>query len=111
MKLQSNSIIGLSGLRVKENGHRILPSKPKHRRIKCIVACQLNCHGLDNGRNHSQNNDPAEILGVSDRWILQLEVYGTLKLYWGGADKVMCAGTAVIDELVELCLTDSRPPL
>ena len=36
---------------------------------------------------------------------------GTLKLYWGGADKVMCAGTAVIDELVELCLTDSRPPM
>jgi len=36
---------------------------------------------------------------------------GTLKLYWGGADKVMCAGTAVIDELVELCLTDSRPPI
>ena len=33
---------------------------------------------------------------------------GTLKLYWGGADKVMCAGTAVIDELVELCLNDSR---
>ena len=34
---------------------------------------------------------------------------GTLKIYWGGADKVMCAGTAVIDELVDLCLTDSRP--
>ncbi len=77
-------------------------------------------------------NDPAVILGVADRWILQPEdkwevvgyvhnvVFtcgavpeedGTLKLYWGGADKVMCAGTAVIDELVELCLTDSRPPI
>jgi predicted GH43/DUF377 family glycosyl hydrolase len=77
-------------------------------------------------------DDPAEILGVGDRWILQPEdewevvgyvhnvVFtcgavpeedGTLKLYWGGADKVMCAGTAVIDELVELCLTDSRPPI
>ncbi len=75
-------------------------------------------------------DDPAEILGVGDRWILQPEdvwevtgyvpnvVFtcgavpeddGTLKLYWGAADKVMCAGTAVIDELVELCLTDSRP--
>ena len=77
-------------------------------------------------------NDPAVILGVGDRWILQPEdewevvgyvhnvVFtcgavpeedGTLKLYWGGADKVMCAGTAVIDDLVELCLTDSRPPM
>jgi len=74
-------------------------------------------------------DDPAQILGVSDRWILQPEdpweitgyvpnvVFtcgavpeddGTLKLYWGGADKVMCAGTAVIEELVNLCLTDSR---
>ncbi len=77
-------------------------------------------------------DDPAEILGVGDRWILQPEdewevvgyvhnvVFtcgavpeedGTLKLYWGGADKVMCAGTAIIDELVELCLTDSRPAI
>ncbi|MFC1738169.1 glycoside hydrolase family 130 protein [Planctomycetota bacterium] len=76
-------------------------------------------------------DDPAQIIGVSDRWILQPEdewetvgyvhnvVFccgavpeddGTLKLYWGGADKVMCAGTAVIDELVELCLSDSRKP-
>ncbi|MBN2316223.1 MAG: glycoside hydrolase family 130 protein [Sedimentisphaerales bacterium] len=75
-------------------------------------------------------DDPAEILGVGDRWILQPEdvwevtgyvpnvVFtcgavpeddGTLKLYWGGADTVMCAGTAIIDELVHLCLTDSRP--
>lgn len=74
--------------------------------------------------------DPARVLGVCDRWILQpedpwevtgyvhnvvficgavAEEDGTLKLYWGGADKVMCAGTAVIDELVDLCLTDSRP--
>jgi predicted GH43/DUF377 family glycosyl hydrolase len=76
--------------------------------------------------------DPSEVLGVGDRWILQPEdpwevtgyvhnvVFtcgavpeddGTLKLYWGGADKVMCVGTAVIDELVELCLTDSRAPM
>ncbi len=74
-------------------------------------------------------DDPAQILGVGDRWILQPEdpweitgyvpnvVFtcgavpeddGTLKLYWGGADQVMCAGTAVIDELVNLCLNDSR---
>jgi len=76
--------------------------------------------------------DPAVVLGVSDRWILQPEdefervgyvhnvVFccgavaeddGTVKLYWGGADTVMCAGTAVIDELVELCLSQPRPPM
>jgi predicted GH43/DUF377 family glycosyl hydrolase len=77
-------------------------------------------------------DDPAEILGVCDRWILQPEdpwelvgyvhnvVFtcgavpeddGTLKLYWGGADTVMCAGTAIVDELVDACLTWSRPAM
>lgn len=77
-------------------------------------------------------DDPATILGVSDQWILQPEdpwevtgyvhnvVFtcgavpeddGTLKLYWGGADKVMCVGTAKINELVNLCKTNSRDPL
>jgi len=77
-------------------------------------------------------DDPAVVLGVSDRWILQPEdpwertgyvpnvVFtcgavaeddGTVKLYWGGADTVMCVGTAVIEELAELCLTDSRPAM
>lgn len=77
-------------------------------------------------------NDPAKILGVGDNWILQPEepyeitgyvhnvVFtcgavpeddGTLKLYWGGADTVMCVGTANIAELVDLCLTNSRKPL
>ena len=72
------------------------------------------------------------ILGVSDQWILQPEdpwevggyvpnvVFtcgavpeddGTVKIYWGGADTVMCAGTAVIDELVSLCLTAPRSPM
>ena len=76
--------------------------------------------------------DPSRILGVSDRWILQPEdpwevsgyvpnvVFtcgavaeddGTVKIYWGGADTVMCAGTAVVDELVEICLADKRPAL
>ena len=89
----------------------------------CVYRLGVALHKLD---------DPAEILGVGDRWILQPqdpwevigyvnnvvftcgavpEGDGTLKLYWGGADKVMCAGTAVIDELVQLCLTDSRPPM
>ena len=77
-------------------------------------------------------SDPSTIVGVSDNWILQPEdpweitgyvpnvVFtcgaiseddGTVKIYWGGADTVMCAGTAFIDELVELCLSGSRPPL
>ena len=77
-------------------------------------------------------DDPADVVGVCDRWILQPEdpwevtgyvhnvVFtcgaipeedGTVKIYWGGADKVMCVGTAVIDKLVDLCLTDTRPPM
>ncbi|MCH7702744.1 MAG: glycoside hydrolase family 130 protein [Planctomycetes bacterium] len=77
-------------------------------------------------------SDPATILGVSDHWILQPEdpwevtgyvhnvVFtcgaipeddGTVKIYWGGADKVMCVGTASIDELVDLCIKDARPAL
>ena len=35
---------------------------------------------------------------------------GGVKIYWGGADTVMCAGTARLDELVDLCLNNSRPP-
>lgn len=96
--------------------HGIFPTMDGH-----VYRLGVALHKLD---------DPAVVLGVSDRWILQpedpwevvgyvhnvvftcgavLEEDGTLKLYWGGADTVMCAGTAVIEELVELCLTDSRP--
>jgi predicted GH43/DUF377 family glycosyl hydrolase len=77
-------------------------------------------------------DDPAKIIGVGDNWILQPEepyeitgyvhnvVFtcgavpeddGTVKIYWGGADTVMCVGTARIDNLVDLCLTNSRKPL
>jgi len=77
-------------------------------------------------------DDPAKILGVGDSWILEPEdqwervgyvpnvVFscaaipeddGTLKLYWGAADTVMCVGTAVIEELVDHCFNDSREPL
>ena len=77
-------------------------------------------------------DDPANIIGVGDNWILQPEepyeitgyvhnvVFtcgavpeddGTVKIYWGGADTVMCVGTARIDDLVDLCLTNSRKPL
>lgn len=76
--------------------------------------------------------DPSKILGVGDSWILQPEdpwevtgyvhnvVFtcgaipeddGTVKIYWGGADKVMCVGTAVVEDLVELCLKHSRAPM
>ncbi len=76
--------------------------------------------------------DPANILGVADDWILQPEdswevtgyvhnvVFtcgaipeddGTVKIYWGGADTVVCMGTAVIDDLVGLCLSAPRPSM
>jgi len=75
--------------------------------------------------------DPSKILGVSDEWILQPEdpweitgyvhnvVFccgaipeedGTVKIYWGWADTVMCAGTAQISNLVDMCLEKARPP-
>jgi predicted GH43/DUF377 family glycosyl hydrolase len=76
-------------------------------------------------------NDPSILLGLADDWIIEPEdpwevtgyvhnvVFscgavaeddGTVKIYWGGADKVMCVGTANIDELVELCLRKNRKP-
>jgi predicted GH43/DUF377 family glycosyl hydrolase len=76
--------------------------------------------------------DPSKIVGVADDWILQpedpwertgyvhnvvftcgavAEPDGTIKLYWGGADTVMCAGTARVDELIELCTKHPRKPL
>ncbi len=76
--------------------------------------------------------DPAKVLGVADDWILQPEdpwevtgyvsnvVFtcgaipeedGSVKIYWGGADQVMCVGTAKIQELVDLCKNRSRPAL
>jgi predicted GH43/DUF377 family glycosyl hydrolase len=77
-------------------------------------------------------DDPSRILGVGDNWILQPEepyeiagyvhnvVFtcgavpeddGTVKIYWGGADTVMCVGTANIAELVDLCLNGGRAAL
>jgi len=76
--------------------------------------------------------DPSRVIGVSDNWILQPEAPweisgyvpnvvftcgtipekdGTLKIYWGGADTVMCVGTANINVLVDLCINSSRSPL
>ena len=76
-------------------------------------------------------HDPAKIIGVGDNWILQpedpweitgyvhnvvftcgvaAEADGTIKIYWGGADSVMCAGEADIKDLVDLCLHNARKP-
>ncbi len=77
-------------------------------------------------------NNPAKIIGVADNWILQPEdeweitgyvhnvVFacgavpendGTVKIYWGGADTVMCVGTAKINELIDMCKNGSRKAL
>lgn len=77
-------------------------------------------------------DDPSRVLGVADEWVLQPEAPweitgyvpnvvfscgavpeedGTVKIYWGGADTVMCVGEARLDDLVELCLTKARSPL
>ena len=74
-------------------------------------------------------HDPSKVVAVSDSWILQPEdpwevtgyvhnvVFscgavpepdGTVKIYWGGADSVMCVGEANLADLVALCLQNSR---
>ena len=59
--------------------------------------------------------DPWEVSGYVPNVVFTCgavpEEDGTVKIYWGGADTVMCVGTAVIDELVALCLFDPRPPM
>ena len=73
--------------------------------------------------------DPSKIIAVSDSWILEPEdpwertgyvpnvVFccgaipeddGTVKIYWAGADTVMCVGTASIDDLVNACIDNPR---
>lgn len=77
------------------------------------------------------NHYPEKVIGIADDWILQPEdpwevtgyvhnvVFtcgaipendGTVKIYWGGADTVMCVGTAEIETLCALCLNSSRAP-
>lgn len=76
--------------------------------------------------------DPSHIIGVSDDWILQpessWEINGyvpnvvftcgvipeqdnTIKIYWGGADSVMCVGSANVNELTRQCVKSPRSPL
>ena len=61
------------------------------------------------------NCDPWEVNGYVPNVVFTCgavpEDNGTVKIYWAGADTVMCVGTAVIDDLVQLCLSVSRPPL
>jgi predicted GH43/DUF377 family glycosyl hydrolase len=86
----------------------------------CVYRLGVALHNL---------KDPSQIIAVGDEWILQPEeVYeisgyvhnvvftcgavpeedGSIKIYWGGADKVMCMGTANIESLVDHCLKNSR---
>jgi len=76
--------------------------------------------------------DPSIIIAVGDEWILQPEetyeitgyvpnvVFtcgavpekdGSIKIYWGGADTVMCVGTVNLEDLVDHCLINSRDAL
>ena len=80
---------------------------------------------------HDQDN-PEHIIGVADDWILEPEAPwertgyvpnvvfscgaipeddGTVIIYWGAADTVLCVGTASVADLVDLCLTRSRAPV
>ena len=89
----------------------------------CVYRLGVALHNLE---------DPSQIIAVGDEWILQPEeVYeitgyvhnvvftcgavpeedGSIKIYWGGADKVMCVGTADIESLVDHCLKNSRKAL
>jgi predicted GH43/DUF377 family glycosyl hydrolase len=86
----------------------------------CVYRLGVALHNLE---------DPSQIIAVGDEWILQPEeVYettgyvhnvvftcgavpekdGSIKIYWGGADKVICVGTANIEHLVAHCLNNSR---
>ena len=77
-------------------------------------------------------DDPSKMLGVADDWILEPEeIYettgyvpnvvftcaaipepdGSIKIYWGAADSVMCMGEAQISDLVDLCLKHPREAL
>jgi len=76
--------------------------------------------------------NPAKVLGIADQFILSPdEVFervgyvhnvvftcgaipepdGTVKIYYGGADTVMCVATAKIDDLVDIALKGKRKPL
>ncbi len=89
----------------------------------CVYRLGVALHDLE---------DPSIVLAVGDEWILQPEeVYeitgyvhnvvfscgavpeddGSIKIYWGGADKVICVGTADLEALVDHCLNNQRQAL
>jgi predicted GH43/DUF377 family glycosyl hydrolase len=89
----------------------------------CVYRLGIALHDLD---------DPSKVIAVGDDWILQPEeeyeitgyvhnvVFccgavpeddGNVKIYWGGADKVMCVGTANLEALVDQCLDNPRQDL
>lgn len=75
--------------------------------------------------------DPAQIIGIADEWILEpqdpwervgyvnnvvfccgailLDDQKTLRLYWGCADTVMACGTCQVSDLVDMCKSAPRP--
>ena len=74
--------------------------------------------------------DPSKMIGMGDSWILQpedpweitgyvpnvvfscgavAEPDGTVKIYWGGADTVMCVGEATLTDLIAQCINHGRP--
>ena len=59
-----------------------------------------------------QPEDPWEITGYVPNVVFSCatipEPDGSVKIYWGGADRVMCVGTARVKDLVALCLKESR---
>ena len=86
----------------------------------CVYRLGVALHRLE---------DPSQIIAIGDEWILQPEeMYeitgyvhnvvfccgavpeddGSIKIYWGAADSVMCVGTADIEELVDHCLDNPR---
>ena len=89
----------------------------------CVYRLGAALHQLD---------DPSKVIAVGDDWILQPEeeyeitgyvhnvVFccsavpeddGSVKIYWGGADKVMCVGTVNLEALVDHCLDNPRQAL
>lgn len=86
----------------------------------CVYRLGVALHNLE---------DPSEIIAVGDDWILQpeepyeitgyvhnvvfscgavAEADGSVKIYWGGADTVLCVGTANLELLVDHCLNNAR---
>lgn len=89
----------------------------------CVYRLGAALHNLE---------DPSVIIAVADEWILQpeqsyeitgyvhnvvfccgavLEDDGNLKIYWGGADTVLCMGTVNVESLVDHCLEKPRQPI